>query len=115
MGVAEQHEGVFMGLDAHDTDHDVEVAGWGETVSGQKYWLVRNSWGTYWGEGGWFKLARGINQNNIETDCAWAKPYSKDLDLVLDGVVLGDYHRGIHRVAASPGSLAAVPATSEPL
>lgn len=32
-------------------DHVMEVAGWGETPMGQKYWVVRNSWGTYWGEG----------------------------------------------------------------
>lgn len=109
--VAERNEGVFMGVHMNDTDHDVEVAGWGVTPSGRKYWVVRNSWGTYWGEGGWFKLARGVNQNNIETDCAWAKPYSSNLDLVLDGVVLGDYHRGVHRISDDmpPASLAAKP------
>lgn len=32
-----------------EIDHDVEVVGWGvDKESGLKYWLVRNSWGTYW-------------------------------------------------------------------
>lgn len=32
------------------TNHVVTIAGWGETESGEKYWIGRNSWGTYWGE-----------------------------------------------------------------
>lgn len=32
-----------------EIDHDVEVVGWGvDKDSGMKYWLVRNSWGSYW-------------------------------------------------------------------
>lgn len=32
-------------------DHDVEVVGWGEE-DGVPYWIVRNSWGSYWGQVG---------------------------------------------------------------
>jgi len=45
--------------------HDIEIVGYGEE-DGQKYWLVRNSWGTYWGEEGFFKVCRGTNNIAIE-------------------------------------------------
>ncbi len=35
---------------------------------------MRNSWGTHWGEQGFFRVVRGINNIAIESDCAWATP-----------------------------------------
>lgn len=54
--------------------HATSILGWGKSKSGQKYWLVRNSWGTYWGENGFFKVARGIDNLGIEEECSWGKP-----------------------------------------
>jgi len=45
--------------------HMVRIIGWGKEGN-QDYWLVANSWGTTWGEKGFFKIARGTNECNIE-------------------------------------------------
>lgn len=37
-------------------DHATNVVGFGSS-SGQEYWLMRNSWGTYWGESGYMRVA----------------------------------------------------------
>ncbi|KAF4364644.1 hypothetical protein F8388_007773 [Cannabis sativa] len=51
--------GVFTGECGTKLDHGVAVVGYG-TENGVDYWLVRNSWGTNWGEEGYFKLERNL-------------------------------------------------------
>jgi len=55
--------------------HAVEVLGFGVAADGTKYWIARNSWGDYWGEVGFFKIIRGVNNLNIEEGgCMWGVP-----------------------------------------
>jgi cathepsin B len=48
--------------------HAVEFVGYG-TQGSQEYWLVKNSWGTTWGEQGYFQILRGVNECGIESNC----------------------------------------------
>jgi len=58
-----------------DTDHVVSIYGWGtDSSSGLQYWIIRNSWGEYWGEMGHFRIVRGRDQLGIEGNCAWVTP-----------------------------------------
>lgn len=66
-----------------EIDHDVEIVGWGEE-NGVKYWHIRNSWGTYWGMNGFFKIIRGDNNLGIEADCAYIEPDITEEELVWE-------------------------------
>lgn len=55
------------------TNHAVVVIGWG-TLSGKKYWLLQNSWGSGWGDEGMVKLERGSNALQIESYAATFDP-----------------------------------------
>jgi len=42
-------------------DHAVLVIGYGSD-KGEDYWLLKNSWGSGWGEKGYFRILRQMNK-----------------------------------------------------
>jgi len=55
----------------YDLDHCVHLTGYGQEA-GKKYWLVKNSWGTNWGESGYIRVAYGSNLCGIADECTIA-------------------------------------------
>uniref|UniRef100_A0A7S2IK26 MACPF domain-containing protein n=1 Tax=Haptolina brevifila TaxID=156173 RepID=A0A7S2IK26_9EUKA len=47
--------------------HSVVITGWGTSISGVPYWKVKNSWGSSWGNNGYFFVKRGVNLLRIES------------------------------------------------
>jgi len=57
-----------LGLAWTNLNHSVVIVGWGEDSSGQKYWIVRNSYGSQWGQNGDFFIRRGNDDLGIESE-----------------------------------------------
>ncbi|PVD32580.1 hypothetical protein C0Q70_08022 [Pomacea canaliculata] len=53
--------------------HAVKILGYG-VESGEKYWLVANSWNPDWGDAGFFKILRGVNECGIESQIVAGEP-----------------------------------------
>ncbi|XP_026666042.2 ervatamin-B-like isoform X2 [Phoenix dactylifera] len=52
--------GIFTGPCETEMTHAVTAVGYGIAEDGTEYWLVKNSWGTTWGETGYMRIQRDV-------------------------------------------------------
>ncbi|CAH2273499.1 cathepsin S-like [Pelobates cultripes] len=69
-------EGVYNGDCAEEPNHAIIIVGYGSQPSEddpdeiEDYWIIRNSWGETWGEHGYGKMKRNVNQCDIGSNAA---------------------------------------------
>ncbi|XP_039005309.1 cathepsin B-like protease 2 [Hibiscus syriacus] len=73
LGVYKHVTGSIMG------GHAVKLIGWGTSDDGEDYWLLANQWNIGWGDDGYFKSIRGVDQCGIEADVVAGLPSTKNL------------------------------------
>jgi cathepsin B len=69
-GIYQHTTGAYMG------GHAVKILGWGVGSSPdpvEPYWIVANSWNNDWGENGFFRILRGVNECGIEASIVAGK------------------------------------------
>jgi len=76
--------------------HSVIICGWGEE-DGIKYWLCCNTWGANWGDNGYFKIIRGVNNCEIEENVVGMYPALPGIRLFLEVPILYDFDDFIMR------------------
>mmetsp|Transcript_99054 Transcript_99054/g.227518 ORF Transcript_99054/g.227518 Transcript_99054/m.227518 type:complete len:359 (+) Transcript_99054:46-1122(+) len=84
--------GIFTGCTGStgtDVDHVVQAVGYSKD-----YWVIRNSWGPSWGEGGFIRLSRAkdadVQQDTSPADGFACEPFPKSVPVAGECGVLSD-------------------------
>jgi cathepsin C len=67
-------------------DHAVLLVGYGVDKN-QKYWTMQNSWGTDWGEDGYFRMDRGNDESCVESIAVSANVVQESSNAILDDFI----------------------------
>lgn len=69
-------------------NHEISIVGWGfDEESQSEFWIGRNSWGTYWGEQGFFRIKMHSDNLAVEADCSAGIPtFTKPTSTFFDPI-----------------------------
>ena len=56
--------GIYESCSSNITTHGVLLVGYG-TEDGTDFWILKNSWGQHWGEGGYMRMRRGVGECGV--------------------------------------------------
>ena len=75
--------------------HVLQIVGWGvDEKTGVEYWTLQNSWGPFWGDGGYFKMERGVGMWGVEDEMYAMTPAMSKV-VSVDGMHMqGSAHHG---------------------
>jgi len=59
--------GIITTCYSNAVDHGVTLVGYGTSTTGINYWIIKNSWGPYWGESGYFRIQRNRGLCGLNT------------------------------------------------
>lgn len=62
--------GPFHSCNPNTLDHGVAIVGYG-TDGGKDYWIIRNSWGSSWGEEGYMRIEKGENACGVANQASY--------------------------------------------
>lgn len=53
----------------------IKLIGWGVTESGTSFWIATNTWGSSWGERGFFRIKMGPDHSTVEFSARAGRVY----------------------------------------
>ena len=54
--------GIFNGCEDGELNHAVALVGWDDSMGSEGVWILRNSWGSWWGDDGYMYIEYGCSE-----------------------------------------------------